>query len=111
MDQDAIIRFSWTWGWCFRGFVGVWRFLWKHCDYNTVISRWQGLLNGKVIPITHKKERYRVSISGVFQLVSGRWIDIKAIKKSRQVDPDSWKRKTVDLSSFDQAKDVSKNAT
>jgi hypothetical protein len=109
--QDAIVHCSWSWGWCFKGFVGVWHFLWKHCDYNTVIARWRALLSGKEISLRHHKGRYRISMSGVFQLVSGRWKDIKEIKKSRQVDPDSWKRKTVDLSSFDQAKEVSKNAT
>jgi hypothetical protein len=109
--QDAIVHCSWGWNWCFKGFVGVWHFLWKHCDYNTVIARWRALLSGKEISLRHHKGRYRISMSGVFQLVSGRWIDIKVIKKSRKFNYSAWKRKTVDLSSFDQAKEVSKNAS
>jgi hypothetical protein len=117
--QDALIRFSWSWEWCFKGFVGVWHFLWRHCQYDTVIPRWQALLHGKIIPIQHLKGRYRVSMSGIFQYTSGRWINVKQLKskpigtcmdyhKHYERLQKKWQRKNVDLTSFTQAQGVIK---
>jgi len=42
--QDKFIRYSWSWGWVFRGFVRVWGLLLKHLPFPRALGVWNILL-------------------------------------------------------------------
>jgi hypothetical protein len=53
-DQDsAFQRYSWSWGWVYRGFVRNWKTICRlSCpDYKLAVQRWNGHLNGFVVHI------------------------------------------------------------
>jgi len=42
--QDEFIRYSWSWGWCFKGFVRVWKKLVDEYGLKRAIGLWDVLL-------------------------------------------------------------------
>jgi len=43
--KDPYSRYSWSWDWVFKGFVGVWKkLLWRYGYCNTTLMRWRRIL-------------------------------------------------------------------
>ena len=46
---QTFVRMSWSWGWVFRGFVGVWKQFVQKYGYPKCIKRWTSFLSIKVL--------------------------------------------------------------
>jgi hypothetical protein len=47
--QSEFVRFSWSWSWVKKGFVGVWKWLIKKCGYERGLTLWNRALSGTLI--------------------------------------------------------------
>ena len=46
---QTFVRMSWSWGWVFRGFVGLWKKFIKKYGYPLCIKKWTSFLGSRVL--------------------------------------------------------------
>ena len=46
---QTFVRMSWSWGWVFRGFVGMWKWFVRKFGYPVCIRHWTSFLSSKVL--------------------------------------------------------------
>jgi len=47
--SQTFVRMSWSWGWVFRGFVGMWKWFIRKFGYPVCIRHWTSFLSSKVL--------------------------------------------------------------
>jgi len=47
--SQTFVRMSWSWGWVFRGFVGMWKGFVQKFGYPLCIKRWTSFLGSKIL--------------------------------------------------------------